>query len=157
MQDTHPSLKPSSPKGQGSESEKTESYVLDSYALFALLQREEGHETVTNLMARAESQEASLRLSLINWGELCYILERDHGERVAMEMVSDIEKLPVAISEIDRQRVLAAAHIKARYPVSYADAFAIALAQELGASVVTGDQEFKKVESVVSVLWLRKV
>jgi len=34
---------------------------------------------------------------------------------------------------------------------------AVPLADELGATVVTGDPEFKKVESVVAVLWLRGV
>ncbi len=157
MQDTHLSPRPFSPKGQGSEPEKLKTYVLGSYALFALLQREEGHEIVTDLMTCAENQEVLLYLSLINWGEMCYILERDHGEKVAKELTADIDSLPIVIGEVDRRRVLSAAHVKARYPVSYADAFAIALSDELGATVVTGDPEFKKVESVVAVLWLREV
>jgi ribonuclease VapC len=47
-----------------------------------------------------------------------------------------------------------AAHIKARHPVSYADAFAVALAQEYGATVVTGDPEVRAVESLINVDWL---
>ena len=50
--------------------------------------------------------------------------------------------------------MLAAARLKARYAISYADAFAVALAQELGAPVVTGDTEFEQVESLIDVLWL---
>ena len=48
------------------------------------------------------------------------------------------------------------AHIKAHYPVSYADAFAVALAQEMDGPVVTGDPEFKRVEDegLISVVWL---
>jgi predicted nucleic acid-binding protein len=49
---------------------------------------------------------------------------------------------------------MAAARLKARHTISYADAFAVALAQELGAPVVTGDREFEHVESLVEVLWL---
>jgi ribonuclease VapC len=157
MQAIHPSLRPFSPKEQESEPEKIENYVLDSHALFALLQREEGHEIVTDLLDCAENQEMVLHLSLINWGELYYILGRNHGEPVAEEMVAGIEKLPIVIDGVDLQRVLAAARIKARYPVAYADAFAIALADELGAAVVTGDPEFHKVESVVRVLWLQEI
>lgn len=37
---------------------------------------------------------------------------------------------------------LAAAHVKAGLCVSYADAFVIALAQQVGGVVVTGDPEF---------------
>jgi len=96
-------------------------------------------------------------LSLINWGEILYILERDHGEAVALEMMKDIDSLPIILCGVNRWRVVAAARVKARYPLSYADAFAVALAQELGAAVVTGDPEFKRVEDLVPILWLRSV
>ena len=72
-------------------------------------------------------------------------------------MLEDIRRLPITLCGFDEKRVIAAAHVKARHPVSYADAFAVALAQELKAVVVTGDPEFKKVEPLVSVLWLRQV
>jgi hypothetical protein len=38
--------------------------------------------------------------------------------------------------------------IKAQYAISYADAFVVALAQELQAKIVTANPEFKKVESL---------
>ncbi|MCP4579599.1 MAG: type II toxin-antitoxin system VapC family toxin [Deltaproteobacteria bacterium] len=50
-------------------------------------------------------------------------------------------------------RVLDAAHIKARHAISYADAFAVSLAQELNATVVTADPEFNKVQPLVNILW----
>ncbi len=131
--------------------------MLDSYALFALLQNEEGQDIVADLVVRAKKEEMLLYLSLINWGEIFYTVRRKQGEALALEVMSDIDVLPIILCDVDRQRVLAAAHIKADYPVSYADAFAIALAQEFGAAVVTGDPEFKKVESVVPVLWLRSI
>lgn len=131
-------------------------YVLDSYALFAYFGDEEGADIVADLIKRT-AEDVSLFLSLINFGEVAYITEREKGTQQAVELLEDIRRLPITLSRIDEERVLAAAHIKADYPVSYADAFAIALAQEFGASVVTGDPEFKKVESVVPVLWLRSV
>ncbi|TAH50263.1 MAG: type II toxin-antitoxin system VapC family toxin [Chloroflexota bacterium] len=41
------------------------------------------------------------------------------------------------------------------YPLSYADAFAVALAQELAATVITGDPEFRAIGNIVSVDWIR--
>jgi predicted nucleic acid-binding protein len=41
-----------------------------------------------------------------------------------------------------------------RYPVSYADAFSVALARRNHGRVMTGDPEFKAVESEVRVRWL---
>ena len=131
-------------------------YVLDSYALFAYFNEEEGADIVTDLIERT-AEGVRLFLSLINFGEVAYITERERGTRRAVELLEDIRRLPITLGRVDEERVLATAHIKARYTVSYADAFAVALADELEAPVVTGDPEFKKIESLVTVLWLREV
>ena len=44
--------------------------------------------------------------------------------------------------------------IKAGHALSYADAFAAALARSLNAVLITGDPEFRSVESLVRVEWL---
>jgi uncharacterized protein len=49
---------------------------------------------------------------------------------------------------------MAAARLKAQYAVSYGDAFAITLAIELDATVVTNDPEFKNIEHLVKVKWI---
>jgi predicted nucleic acid-binding protein len=131
-------------------------YVLDSYALLAYFGDEDGADIVADLIKRT-TEDVSLFLSLINFGEVAYITEREKGTQQAVELLEDIRRLPIILSRIDEERVLAAAHLKAYHPVSYADAFAIALAQEFSAAVVTGDPEFKRVESVVPVLWLRSI
>ncbi len=154
MPDIPPSAKPSFPSAPASASEKKTIYVLDSHALLALLQKEQGQERVAELLAQARTSNEPVRLSLINWGEIFYIVEREQGAQVAKELIQDIEKLPIALAEVSRARVEAAAHIKSKYPVSYADSFAIALAQELGATIVTGDPEFNAVTKVVSILWV---
>jgi ribonuclease VapC len=69
-------------------------------------------------------------------------------------MLRDLRALPIALDLASEARILAAARIKAQYPLSYADAFVVALAQELGATVVTGDPEFKNVAAIVNVMWL---
>jgi len=50
--------------------------------------------------------------------------------------------------------VIDAARIKAEYPLSFADCFAIAIARCQKAAVLTGDPEFKKVEHLVKIEWL---
>jgi predicted nucleic acid-binding protein len=44
-----------------------------------------------------------------------------------------------------------ASEIRAEYPVSYADCFAVATALVFSASIITGDPEFAKVERLVRV------
>lgn len=128
-------------------------YVLDSYAVLAYLEGEPGASLVVDLLRRA-GEDAVIFMSLINFGEVAYIAERERGARQAAAILQDIRSQPIRLAGVNERRVLAAAHIKACYPLSYADAFAIALAQELDATVVTGDPEFKAVESFVPVLWL---
>lgn len=41
-----------------------------------------------------------------------------------------IDQLLVEVVDADRSRTFAAARVKARHPLSYADAFAVALGQE---------------------------
>lgn len=96
----------------------------------------------------------TLHLSLINWGELLYITERERDTPAAQRLAQNIDKMPIALAGVNRARVEAAAHIKSQYTVSYADAFTIALAQEFGATLVTGDPEIKLVEKNISILWL---
>ena len=40
------------------------------------------------------------------------------------------------------------------FDISYADSFAVSLADELNATVVTGDPEFEKVKDVVPLMWV---
>ena len=50
--------------------------------------------------------------------------------------------------------MLDAAHIKAGYPLAYADAFVIAAPVALSGVILTGDPEFEIVEGLVQVEWL---
>jgi len=135
---------------------KSSVYVLDSFALFAYLEGEAGMSRVRSILARAEADEATIYLSLINLGEVLYTTEREQGLAKAQQTLAAIEQLPIQIVEVSRATVLSAAHIKAHYAVSYADAFAVVTAQEYNGIVVTGDLEFKSVEAanLVSVEWL---
>jgi ribonuclease VapC len=130
-------------------------YVLDSFALFAYFGNEQGADLVAELLERGV-EDAQINLSVINLGELMYATERERGSEEAASRLADVRRLPITLVGVTEQRVLAAARIKARHAVSYADAFAIALAQELNAAIVTGDPEFESVEEIVDILWLRE-
>jgi predicted nucleic acid-binding protein len=133
---------------------KKPSYVLDSFAVLAYFQAESGGPIVKDLLKQAAADDALAFLSLINLGEIVYNVERKMGDATAANVLSDISQLPIRLADVTLERVLAAARVKAHYAISYADAFAIALAQELDATLVTGDPEFKQVESLIRVLWL---
>jgi predicted nucleic acid-binding protein len=129
-------------------------YVLDSFAMVGYLGNEPSAPFVRDLLRQARKGTVELWLSLINYGEVLYIIERERGLQAAQRTIGVIDQLPVAIAEVDRQTVFSAAHLKARYPMSYADAFSAALAQMKNAELLTGDPEFKAVESELAIHWL---
>ncbi len=133
---------------------KKKGFVLDSYAMLAYFQAEHGGGVVRDILRKARIGDASLLLSVINLGEIYYIVSRKLGTETAREVVEDISKLPVHLVDAGTDRAIAAAEIKAQHPLSYADAFAVAAAMEFSATIVTGDPEFKAVESYTPILWL---
>jgi ribonuclease VapC len=122
--------------------------------MMAYLENEAAADQVEDLLERAEERASTVHMSLINLGEIAYIVERRRGIDRCGEMLDELAAFPITFEAVTRDRVLAAAHIKARYALSYADAFAVALAQELDAEIVAGDPEFRQVENLVSTLWL---
>jgi ribonuclease VapC len=131
-------------------------YVLDGFALLAYLEGEPGMARVRSVLEGAVAQRHTVYLSLINLGEALYITERERGLVEARRTLGAVDQLPLEIVGVSRATVLAAAHIKARFPIAYADAFAVVTAQDRGAVVMTGDPEFEPLAAagVVAVAWL---
>ncbi len=138
-------------------SSKAPCYVLDSFALLAYLENEDGALLVQDILTKASRGADQVLLSLINYGECIYIVERERGLLQAQTMIGMVEQLPIEIVDVDRTHVLAAAHLKAHFPISYADAFVVSLAQQRQATVLTGDPEFSKIQHLVTVQWLVQV
>jgi ribonuclease VapC len=131
-------------------------YILDSFALIAYFEGEKGQGLVTGLFERAEKGGCELFLSIVNLGEIAYIVERERGLPKAQETLARIDELPISICDVDRNLALSAAHLKAHYSIAYADCFAAALAKSKDAALVTGDPEFKNagMDSFVTIVWL---
>ncbi len=130
-------------------------YLFDAFPLLCWLQEEPGYELVDNLLTEAETGKSSISMHIINLGEVFYRLCRVSSMKRGEEILEKIRLLPIRILSISDEEVMAAAKIKAKYPISYADAFAVAKALQSGAMVVTGDPEYKKVSKIVEILWVK--
>lgn len=95
-------------------------------------------------------------MSVVNLGEVLYIVERRRGVPAVRDTLGRVQRLPVEFVDADRGLAQAAAHLKAQLSIAYADCFAAALAQIRRAALVTGDPEFRKLgpDYGVSVHWL---
>jgi len=133
--------------------------VLDSWAMIGWLQGEEPARTkVRELLERALRGEAKVSLSLINAGEVFYLIAKRHGAAPAERFLADLAMMPVQALLPDRRLILNAARLKSRYPISYADAFAVETAREQNAILVTGDPELRQLSKQVPIelLWVGK-
>jgi ribonuclease VapC len=133
---------------------KATDFVLDSFAYLAYLNDESGAETVEQILASAAYGTSRGWMTIINAGEVLYATERRRGPNAARAAIALLDLLGIRIVDADRQLTFAAAHIKAGHTLSYADAFAAALARSLNAVLITGDPEFQSVESLIRIEWL---
>jgi ribonuclease VapC len=132
--------------------------VLDSWALIAFFEDEPAAERVENLLVKAEAGTHKLLLCVVNWGEIYYNTMRKVSREAAEQKAKEIAGLTIEIVGVDEKELdLArqAAIYKATKRLSYADAFAAALAKIRNADLVTGDHEFKQVEGEIRIDWLK--
>ncbi|HAW50115.1 TPA: hypothetical protein DCX16_04110 [bacterium] len=63
--------------------------------------------------------------------------------------------LPIKTVPITEDLVFQASEIKAEFSIPYCDCFAIATSIKKNGIIITGDPDFKKVEKVVKVEWIK--
>ena len=118
--------------------------VLDAWAVLAWIYGEEpAVAEVTVLLERAAAGAITLSMSMVNIGEVYYRLAKRSGRERATAFWEDFQTTPVRILPVPNSLILEAAHWKSRYPISYADAFAVATAIREQAVLVSGDPDFR--------------
>jgi predicted nucleic acid-binding protein len=129
--------------------------LLDSFALLAYLNKEDGFESVRSALADAQKSTFPVLMNEINVGETYYIIDRKRGHEQAEYFLGPVlTGLPISVISNDFNAVISAAKIKARHAISFADCFAVATAQRENAVILTGDPEFKKAAKLVEIDWL---
>jgi len=124
-------------------------YVFDTEAIIAYLYSEPGHDTVADLLDKVFSGEANGILTETNASEVFYLVARFEGVNDAptdaslREADRDIRALERQGLDLESADWRLAAEMKADGHISLADAYAVALAYEQGATLVAGaDDDF---------------
>jgi ribonuclease VapC len=133
--------------------------VLDSWAIIGWLQGEEpARAKVRELLEQAARGAATVSISLINVGEVFYLIAKRHGAAPAERFLADLAMMPIQALLPNRRLILGAARLKSRYPISYADAFAVETARQQNAILVTGNPELWQLSKrePIELLWLGK-
>jgi len=128
--------------------------VFDSWAILAYVQAEPAGARVRSLLIEVTEIRRSLWMTNINLGEVWYMLARRNSGAYASQQLAELNQIGIERVDIDWPTVLEAAEYKSRHKISYADAFAAALAKQRNAELVTGDREFQALESEIKIHWL---
>jgi len=133
-------------------------YVLDACALIAILNEEDGADTVAELIIRASNGTDRLFINIIQVLEVYYDRIYIKGIEYAETVLESIYNSPITIlHDISREIIKDAARFKTSYSMSLADTFAAATTKNLGAFLVTKDDEMKEAEEAgeFSIIWLK--
>lgn len=126
--------------------------VLDAWALLALIFKEEpAAKKVRDVFDQEGATTSPIYISWINIGEVYYNIARKKGPSAADEVLNDIKMLPIRFQEPSKVDILAAATVKSKHKLSYADAFAVSLAQKIDGVIYTGDPEIVLLKDFVKV------
>jgi ribonuclease VapC len=129
-----------------------ESYLLDAWAVLAYLKKEApANQRVIELLELAEQRKSRLAISIINLGEVYYRAGKERGEAIAEQVLRGLQALPIEIVPAETELVLSAARWKMKYSISYADAFAAATAEQIKATLVTGDPELVALNNILKL------
>jgi ribonuclease VapC len=129
--------------------------VLDSFALLALLRDEPGAECVSRVLQRAGQRNQPVHMTEVNYAEVQYLIRCQNGDAAWAEVANELKVAPIEFHPVTRPLADLAAELKARYRLSFADAFAAALAKSRKAELLTGDSAFKPLEKEIIINWLQ--
>jgi predicted nucleic acid-binding protein len=109
---------------------------LDSWAVLAWL---DGEEPAARVVERTIKRERPA-MSWMNLVEVHYRTTRDHGRQEADQVLAELR--PVVTENLPGIAAMrSVSSLKAEHPIALADCFAIALAAEEEAELLTGDPE----------------
>lgn len=134
----------------------TATHCLDACAVIAYLRNEVGAEVLQDII---EQPTSLLAMHVCNLGEVYYDFFRSDGLAVAQMAWSNTLALPFELRrDSDDEFIQRVGIIKVEERVSFADAFALALAERLNLPLITTDHhEFDAVEQKghFRFVWLR--
>jgi len=135
-------------------SRKPKAIVFDSWAVIAYLEGEPAAERIADHIADAHDDDIPLFISVVNAGEVWYIVARESSVIDADDSIKELRRLGIEFVDIDWPLAHDAGGFKSKFKMSYADCFAAALAKQKRGLLLTGDPEFKQVEPHVTIAWL---
>ena len=131
---------------KGTMNENSTIYVLDTSAWLTLIEDEAGADLVQSILESANSGNVEILVSFMSFMEVFYITLQEREIEEAETRLRMMASLPITRVESTVSLNMAAGRLKAKHPMSVADAWIAALAQERSATLVYKDPEFGQIE-----------
>lgn len=131
------------------------SYLLDTSALLTLRDDEPGADRVADLLAQAQDGKIKVFGCFITLMEVLYRVWKDEGETNGRLAYAQCLALPMVWIHETPALLVRAGEVKARHPLSLADAWIAACALDQDATLVHKDPEFEAVGAKQEALPLK--
>jgi ribonuclease VapC len=132
---------------------KSRAYALDTWAVIAYLGDGPSASQIADLSASAHEESIPILMTVVNVGEVWYIIAREVSEEEANNSIKELHDLRIQFVDVDWELTREAARFRSHHKMSYADCCAAALAKNRNAELVTGDKEFKTLQDEIKISW----
>jgi ribonuclease VapC len=129
--------------------------ILDAFAIMAFFHDEPGAQLVEDMILQAQDGTVELSMCVVNLDEVYDSISRASSPEEAEDYVQRIQSMPIEIVDANWELTRLAAQFKTSGNISYADCYAAALAEIRKGQVVTGDREFRALETAIKIIWLK--
>ncbi|OQX05098.1 MAG: hypothetical protein BWK80_52685 [Desulfobacteraceae bacterium IS3] len=129
-------------------------YVLDTSAILAFIENEDGAETVENLLMSSIEEGNKIFISAVTLIEIFYISVQEQGSETGEERLDLLGNLPLIQESLTPQFTKIIGKLKAYKSMSFADCCIAGLAKYKNAVLVHKDPEFEQLEENIEQLKL---
>lgn len=129
-------------------------FLLDTSAIFALTDLEEGADQVESLLDLAAAGGCEVEICSASLMELYYVTLQGESEDAAAALVAVVRSWPITWVYPGEKELLQAARIKAFHRLSFADAVIAGTAKVRGATLVHKDPEYESLAQELALLSL---
>ena len=128
--------------------------VFDSYALITFFRNDAGADKVLKRLRELTVHKDTLGyLSTVNVGEIFGAILRKKNERAATLVLQDLNSFPLRIVDADYELAIEAARLRSRYHLTVGEAYAVGLALQKEALLITGSPNIAALPESVGLNW----
>lgn len=129
-------------------------YILDTTALMAFIEDEEGADQVEKVLREAYLNRVKVLASVMSIMEGYHCLLKGGNEEVARDFYLYLKVLPVEIAGINERIIIKAGEIKANFSLTTAEAWIAASAMEYKATLIHKEPSYEVFGSLLPMIIL---